>query len=306
MTTRPPLQRTLVLALLTAAGVAQAQTVPSPAVVSGPAGQVTRAEVEVMVADVVPPAERARFWATNENVTRLARSLYAQRALAADALKAGVESAPESAAYLRLVRERALTELWMQQKVRAATPATSALEQFARSEYHARPERFTVPEEVHVRHILLAVARDGSDDAQVRAEAQKLADELRQGAEFAALARARSADRGSAQRGGDLGFFPRGKMAPEFEQAAFALQKPGDLSAPIKSSFGYHVIQLVERRAPGAKPLAQVMPELREELLGKINSQERRRAWEGAEAGIQVDEAALGALAEQHRQPASR
>lgn len=294
-------------AWLLAAGAAQVQAAPADVLVSGPAGQITRAELEVMVADLVPPADRERFWRSNDSVTRLARTLYTQRALAADALKAGVEGSPEGAAYLRMTRDRALTELLMQQHVRAATPAPAALEQFARAELKVKPERFTLPEEVQVRHILLPVKRDGGDDAQVKAEAEQLVRELRQGADFAALARTRSADKASAQRGGNLGFFPRGKMAPEFEEAAFALRKPGELSAPIKTSFGYHVIELVERKPAQTKPFDQVLPELREELLGKINAQERRRVWDQAEAGAQVNEAAITATAEQQlRQLPSR
>ena len=290
----------LLAALLAgAAGTAHAQAASSDVLVSGPAGQIPRAELAVMVADLVPAAERERFWLSHDAVTRMARSLYAQRALAAEALKAGVDQPAEGAAYLRLIRERALSELLMQQRVREATPAMAALDDFARSEYKTKPERFAMPEEVQVRHILLPVARDGADDAQVKAEAEKLAAELRQGADFATLARTRSSDRGSAQRGGDLGFFPRGKMAPEFELAAFALHKPGDISAPIKSSFGYHVIELIARKPAHTRPFDEVLPELREELRNKINGQERRRAWERVESAAQVDAEAVRDLSGQ-------
>src|SRR5256885_15002081 len=80
--------------------------------------------------------------------------------------------------------------------------------------FRSHPERFAVEEQVHVRHILIA----GTDDA-ARAQAEKLVAELRGGADFAALAKERSADKGSAARGGDLGFFGKDKMVPEFEQA---------------------------------------------------------------------------------------
>lgn len=295
------------LALLLPAWAAQAQTAPVPVaptsavLVSGPAGQVTRMDVELTVNEIVPPADRPRFWASPDAVPRMARSLYAQRVLAAEAAKAGVENTPQGAAALRLARERTLTELLMQQRVQAATPNDTALEAFVRSEMRARPERFMQPEEVHVRHILLPVARDGSNDAAVKAQAQALIDELRKGADFAALARAQSADKGSAQRGGDLGFFPRGKMAPEFEEAAFALKQPGELSVPVKSNFGYHVIELRERKPAQTRPFEQVLPEAREELLGKINAQERRQAWDGAETGAQVDEAAVKAWAQERQ-----
>ena len=90
-------------------------------------------------------------------------------------------------------------------------------------------------------------------------------------------------------------------MAPEFEAASFELRKPGDISQPVKSSFGYHVIELIERKPAYTRPIDEVLPELREELLGKINNQERRRIWDQAEAAAQVDEAALQALSEQQQ-----
>ncbi len=103
----------LLAALLaaTAGSAAQAQTAPADVLVSGPAGQITRADLEIMVTDLVPAADRERFWLSRDAVARVARSLYTQRALAAEALKAGLENSPEGAAYLRMIRERALTEL---------------------------------------------------------------------------------------------------------------------------------------------------------------------------------------------------
>lgn len=293
------------VAALFMAVVAQAQTqtqtqvAPTDVLVSGPAGQITRADLEIMVADLVPPPERERFWLSNDAVTRTARVLYTQRALAAEARQAGLDGTPEGAAYLRMIGDRALTELLMQQRVQAATPDAAGIERYARSELKVKPERFVVPEQLRVRHILLAVARNGENEAQVQADAQKLVEELRQGADFAALARARSVDKTSAQRGGELGLFERGKMAPEFEAAAFALQKPGDVSAPVKTSFGYHVIELLERQPQRTKTLEEVLPEVREELLATINAQERRRLWERAEAGAQVDAAGIVAVSEQ-------
>lgn len=270
---------------------------PGDVVVSGPAGQITRADVEMQVQELVPPAERAAFWLSPDAVARFARGLYTQRVLAAEAEKAGVDKTARGVAFMRFARERALAELLMQQRVQAATPDAAALERFAQSEYKAMPERFNLPEEVRVRHILLPVARDGSDDAAVKAEAEALIEQVRKGADFATLAQERSADKGSAQRGGDLGFFPRGKMAPEFEAAAFALNKKGELSAPVKSRFGYHVIEFEERRAPLARPFDKVLPEIREEALNKINKEERRQAWEAAEAGAKVDQDVAKSLA---------
>ncbi len=93
-------------------------------------------------------------------------------------------------------------------------------------------------EQVHARHILV------SDEAL----AKQLIQRLQNGEDFALLAREFSTDTGSAMQGGDLGWFGKGQMVPEFEAAAFALKNPGDFTLePVKSQFGYHIIQLLER-----------------------------------------------------------
>jgi peptidyl-prolyl cis-trans isomerase C len=266
---------------------------PSDVVVSGPAGQVTLAELELMTNEAVPLQHRAEFWSSPDNIARMARILYVQRAAAQAAEKENLGKDGAGALYLKLMRERALTELLMQQRVRAKTPDSKALDGLARIEYKAKPERFAAPEQIHARHILLAVAKDGSDDAKVKAQAEDLIAQLRHGADFAKLAQEYSTDKGSAARGGDLGFFQRGRMVPPFEDAAFALQKKGDLSAPVKTQFGYHIIELVERKPADTQPFDAVLPTLREEMLSKLNSEERAKTWSAIEAEGKVDDEAV-------------
>ena len=287
-------------AAMVAATVASAQAGASAranVLVSGPAGEVTLADLELIVKERVPAARRAEFWSNPAAIAQMARGLYAQRSLAQEATKAGLDRTAEGAAYLQLTRERALTELEMQARVRAKTPDAKAQEAYARGEYKAQPKRFELPDQIHARHILLAVAKDGSNDAAMKARAEDLIAQLRQGADFAKLAREQSADKGSAQRGGDLGVFGRGKMVPPFEKAAFALQKPGEISGPVRSDFGYHIIELVERQSARRQPFEEVLPALREEMLGKINGEERMRAWNAAEAAGKVNDDAVGNLA---------
>jgi len=93
-------------------------------------------------------------------------------------------------------------------------------------------------EQIHARHILVDKAED----------AQKVLARLKAGEDFARIAKEVSLDIGSAESGGDLGWFPRGSMVPEFEEVAFKLQK-GQVSDVVKSPFGYHIIQLIEKDA---------------------------------------------------------
>ena len=121
--------------------------------------------------------------------------------------------------------------------------------------------------EVHVRHILIAVPRNASQAAvdQARRKAAALAVEAREpGVDFAELARKRS-EGSSSSDGGDLGFFKRGTMVPEFERVAFNL-KTGDVSDPVRTQFGWHVLKLEEIRKLGMKPLAELRPEIEERL----------------------------------------
>ena len=121
--------------------------------------------------------------------------------------------------------------------------------------------------EVHIRHILIAVPRNASQ-AQVeqgRRKAAAVSVEAREpGVDFAELAKKRS-EGSSSQDGGDLGFFKRGTMVPEFERVAFNL-KTGEVSEPVRTQFGWHVLKLEEIRKLGMKPLAEVRPEIEERL----------------------------------------
>jgi len=121
--------------------------------------------------------------------------------------------------------------------------------------------------EVHIRHILVAIPRTATQ-AQVdeaRRKAAAIATEARQpGVDFAELAKKRS-EGSSSSDGGDLGFFKRGTMVPEFEKVAFAL-KTGEVSDPVRTQFGWHVLKLEEIQKLGVKPLAEVRPEIEERL----------------------------------------
>lgn len=121
--------------------------------------------------------------------------------------------------------------------------------------------------EVHVRHILVAIPRNASQPQvdQAKRKAAAVAQEARQpGVDFAELAKKRS-EGSSSSDGGDLGFFKRGTMVPEFERVAFNL-KSGEVSEPVRTQFGWHVLKLEEIRKLGTKPLAEARPEIEERL----------------------------------------
>jgi len=127
---------------------------------------------------------------------------------------------------------------------------------------------FTNPERAKTRHILIRAGAEASDEerAAAKAKAEALLARAQAGEDFATLAEADSDDSGSATRGGDLGWFERGRMVPEFDQVAFTLE-PGTLSEVIETSFGYHII-LVEERDPGGP---QTLAEARDEIVAILS-----------------------------------
>jgi peptidyl-prolyl cis-trans isomerase D len=138
--------------------------------------------------------------------------------------------------------------------------------------YDEQTGKYVIPEERHARHILIRLAPDADEEATTAAinKADGIISRLDDGEDFAVLATELSDDPGSAASGGDLGTFGRGLMPPEFEKVAFQMQ-PGEVSKPVKSAFGLHIIEIIEIKPEMATPLDEV----REELTAQLLSTER-------------------------------
>ena len=271
---------------------------PSTVMISGPAGQVTLAEVRMLVDEQVPPSRQPAFWASPKSIGDAARNLYGQRALAQQALKEGMDRQPGAAAFLNLQREKALAEWLMQQRGRARVGDPKVLEQFTRTAYKAEPQRFRHMEQVRIRHIMVVPERDDKEGIMAKRRIESLMADVSRGADFETVAREKSEDRNSALKGGDLGVFDVGGMLTEFDEQV-AKMKPGQISGPVRTKEGYHLIQLVERRPAGVAPFEEVAPLIQAEAKEKIYGDERRRVWEevaNADA-VKVNEAAVSELA---------
>lgn len=116
--------------------------------------------------------------------------------------------------------------------------------------YDKNLNQFKNPEQVRARHILIRTERTASveDKKKAREKAEEVLKKIKAGEDFAKLATDVSDDPGSKSKGGDLGFFPRGRMAKPFEESAFSL-KPGQLSEIVESPFGFHIIKVEEKKA---------------------------------------------------------
>lgn len=167
--------------------------------------------------------------------------------------------------------------------------------------YDINEEEFTRPEQVQARHILLKVPSNASEEreAAIRTEAEALLQQLRDGADFAELAQEHSEDTVSAEKGGDLGLFPRGQMVAPFDEAVFALEV-GALSEPVRTTFGFHIIRLDDKVEAGKKSLDDV----KEDITGKLRQEREQEAALAFVDDIMVfleeDPQQFEALAQQH------
>ena len=136
-----------------------------------------------------------------------------------------------------------------------------------RAEYDAHAADYTRPEQRRARHILfkLPAGAAEADKRSVRDLAGSVLARLQKGEDFAALARSMSQDTASASQGGELGWFGRGQMVKPFEDAVFSTQ-PGQLTGPVETDYGYHVIQVEEARSAGTTPFEEVRDALKRRL----------------------------------------
>ncbi len=137
--------------------------------------------------------------------------------------------------------------------------------------YNDHLAEFTTPEQVRASHILLKT--EGKDDAAVRAKAEEILKDARGGADFAELAKKYSEDESNAKNGGDLDYFGRGRMVPEFDAAVFAME-PGQISDLVKTQFGYHIIKLTDKKPGTSRPLEEVRQQLTEQVQSELAQQQ--------------------------------
>lgn len=150
--------------------------------------------------------------------------------------------------------------------------------------YQMDTDRFVEPKKVKARHILLKLAKTDPPEKEqaVKKRAEELLQKLKNGEDFARLAAQHSEDAGSAEKGGDLGYFKPGDMVKPFEEAAFAL-KPGELSGLVRTPYGFHIIRVEDVKESRTKPFEDVRgvleQEVRHEEAKKIAREEASRAF---------------------------
>jgi peptidyl-prolyl cis-trans isomerase C len=252
-------------------GLSHAAAPESPDVIAESSrARITLADYEAEVSRL-PPNVRGEFAASELRLKQYLDNLYVSRVLAADARAAGLDKDPAVQREIAGQIEKTLA------KARVDRIDAATAEEFdkSRDKYIARArELYTVNravyatrEQVRAAHILVAV-KNGD-----RVAAQKRADELHAkavaGADFNALAREFSDDPTASRNGGELGFFEAKTMDPAFSAAAFAMTRKGEISAPVLSKFGYHIILFEDRKPAGFRSFESVQPEILADLKKK-------------------------------------
>lgn len=280
-------------------GILVVSALPLVASAQGPGIVIQRDGVAITTADLeselrrMSPEVRSAMLRNPDDMGRMSSNLLLRRVLAKQAEEAGLDKDMLNQATLRIVIDRVLSEMQLVRLDEKVKVNDQALTDRALSLYKANAKRFERPAEVRIRHILLA---NGSG---TREQAEQLLAELKKGADFEKMAREKSNDPGSAAKGGDLGFFAAGRMVKSFEEAAFALKTPGELSGVVESQFGFHILQLVESRPAGMQSFDEVKAELKNEVLGKLTQDARlaegRRILEKAQTKPEVLKAFIDA-----------
>jgi parvulin-like peptidyl-prolyl isomerase len=225
----------------------------------------TRTQFERLLASL-PPQVRSQA-TTPEGKRQLADRLAEMTILAQEARRLGLPAKPEVAAQLKLQEENFLASTLFQQLMASAKPSDADL----KAAYESHKSEY---EQAKARHILIRftgsrvpLRKDQKEltEAEALAKATALRARIVKGEDFAAIAKAESDDTGSGASGGDLGEVTRGRTIPEFENAIFTLPL-NQVSEPLKTQFGYHLIQVQER---GTIEFDKVKADLEKEKAGE-------------------------------------
>ncbi len=250
---------------------------------------VTRLDLDVEITRI-PADKRLEFLSSRERIGRLLKELLTQKTLAAQARDAGLDNESETRKKMELAVDRVLSNAMMTHL--ALTAKVPDMELRARELYKVNAEQFAEKKTVCGSHILIDKHNRSRDEAQARAlEVTKLA---KSGEDFGSLAVKFSEDNSAQNNKGELGCFTFDKMVKAFSDAAFAMQ-PEEISEPVETSFGFHVIKITDVREGGVKPFDSVKQKIIEELKADYVASQVKQAIEAisADKKMTVNEAEI-------------
>lgn len=201
-----------------------------------------------------PGGKAPDFNSFDENIRQnVLRGLVSERLIYAEAVKAGYDKNADVKRRLEHLAKQVVMQGFMEDKAKNMVTDDQLREAYAEKANAAKGQ-----EEVRARHILVS-AED---------EAKKIAEQIKKGGDFEKLAKEKSTDKGSGANGGELGWFTKDRMVPDFANAAFKLKK-GEVSAPVKSEFGWHIIKVEDRRALQVPSFEELKEGLKVEVANK-------------------------------------
>ena len=211
-----------------------------------------------------PPEQQKLFDLHPENKVKLLHKIVEEMVISEGARKEGLDRTPAAKERTRLFVNTLLTTDVIKKEVLDKIEVTDA---DIRMYYELHSDEFRTPEMVRARHILIAVAENApeKEKTEAREKAEDILQKLKSGGDFAKLAAEYSDDRGSRDRGGEIGFFARGRTDPRFEKVAFSL-KPGEISDVVETKFGYHIIQTEEKKESSVRPLDEVRKVIKDKI----------------------------------------
>lgn len=228
---------------------------------------ITQKEFDVIFEQI--PAAAKPQWDNPTAKRKLLREIIEVKLLAKEAQRLKLDKEPANAIILSSTVERALAQQY-QDYVRSKTQVT---EEEAKAYWEQNRERFNTPEQVQARHILVLNKED----------AEKVEAELAKGRDFVEVAKEMAVGP-SKPTGGDLGWFSRGAMVQPFEDVVFSLKK-GEVSKPVLTRFGYHIIKLYDRRPA----VEHTYPEVREQVIDTIQAERAYREMEEAKLRLSTE-----------------
>jgi peptidyl-prolyl cis-trans isomerase C len=201
------------------------------------------------------PGSSAPDFATfDENIRQnVLRGLVSEKLIYQEAVKAGVDKSDEVKKRLAGLEKQVVMQTYMEQKAKTLVTDDQLKAAYAKKVADMKGE-----EEIKARHVLLT-----SED-----EAKKVSEELKKGGDFDKIAKEKSTDKASGANGGDLGWFTKDRMVPEFADAAFKLKK-GEISAPVQTAFGWHVIKVEDRRPVKVPSFDEMKESLKSDVTNK-------------------------------------
>ena len=252
----------LVLMLPQTASSAAPEAEGEKRLLSGSRAVITRMDFNAYM-EGIPEQDRIAFLLEGKRINTVLESLYVNRALANESRRLKLDANPLVKRRLELQEDQLLAKLRIE-KLRQDTVHPD-FEARALEKYKIGAELFTVPPQVHAMHILVSTRTRGKEEALRRAReihGKVLADEK----PFRELAPEYSDDPTAKSNQGDLGFFNAANMVKPFSDAAFALKEPGQVSDPVETGFGFHIIKLIEKKDGFIKPFESVKRDIIKEL----------------------------------------